>query len=113
MVNRSQRLGLFHVVRRVHPGFAALLEGLEIFEDGVAALRVHAHGRLVEKQDLRIVQQRRRQVETSLHAAAELSHFVLSPVREPYQVERLGHGVFYFCAIQIVQSAEKREVIAG
>jgi hypothetical protein len=80
---RSQRrLGLFHtVVRGVEEGFAALLQRLEIFKDGVAALRIDTDRRLIEQEDLRIVKQSRGQVQAPLHASTERSDFVAGAVR--------------------------------
>ncbi len=109
----AQPLGFFHVVRRVNQRLAALLQRLQIVEDGVAALRVDAHGRLVEQQDLRIVQQGGGQVEPPLHAAAERAHLILCAVAEAHQIERLCYRLLCRGAIQIVKGAEKSQVVVG
>jgi len=46
-------------------------ETLEIFEDGVARLRIDADGRFVAQQELRPVQECRREVQPALHAAGK------------------------------------------
>ena len=62
-------LGLLHVVRRVHDGQAFSSESLHPFQDGVAALGVDADRRLVEHEQLRVVEQARRDVHAPFHAA--------------------------------------------
>src|SRR5438270_162176 len=52
----AQALGFFHVVRRVEHGETGPAQGLDALEDGVAALGVDAHGRLVEHEQPRLVQ---------------------------------------------------------
>src|SRR5216684_9275367 len=51
----AEALGLFHIVRGVDEGFAALLQGLEILKNGIAALRINTDRRLIEQKDLWIV----------------------------------------------------------
>ena len=65
-------------------------QGLEVIEDGVAALRVDTYGGLVQQKDLRIMQERCGQVETALHAAAEVSDAVLGAVGEADQIQRFA-----------------------
>ena len=57
-------------------------------EDGVARLGVDAHGGLVEEDEGRVVDQRRRQVEASLHATGELPRSVAPPVGQGREGER-------------------------
>ena len=66
----AQPLGLFHVVRRVDDRHAGVsVQPLHVVEDVIPALRIHANRRLVQDQQLRLVQQARRQVQPTLHAA--------------------------------------------
>jgi ABC-type Fe3+/spermidine/putrescine transport system ATPase subunit len=53
----AQLLGLVHVVRRQHERDALLLEPVQAVPQDVAGLRIEAGGRLVEEQQLRIVDQ--------------------------------------------------------
>ena len=82
----AQALGLFHVVRGVEQRLAATAQRLEVVEDGVAALRIDADGRLVEDQDVGIVDQRGGDVEAPLHAAAEGLRLVAGAVGQADQL---------------------------
>src|ERR1051325_11118356 len=65
-------LRLIHVVRRQEHGYAlALPEVAHVGPYLVAALRIETERRLVEKQDLRRVQQPAGDLETAFHAARE------------------------------------------
>ena len=64
-------------------------ERVDRLEDGVAALRVDADGRLVEQQQARPVEQADADVQAPLHAAAERRGAVLGPVREADELEHL------------------------
>ncbi len=90
----------------------ALRERFEVVEDGVPALRIHAHGGLVEQQNLRIVQQRGGHVQAALHAAAEAVDLVLGPVGQAHQLEHAPHGPLQLGAAQIIERAEQRQVVA-
>src|SRR5579871_5373113 len=52
----AEAFGFFHVVGGVQKRLAALLQRFEIVENGIAALGIDADSRLVEQQQLRIVQ---------------------------------------------------------
>src|ERR1039458_9686253 len=47
----AEALRLFHIVRGVDKGFAPLLQRLEVFKDGVAALRIDTDRRLIEQKN--------------------------------------------------------------
>jgi hypothetical protein len=85
----AEPLGLLHVVRRVEHGHALRRQRLDRLEDRVARLGVDADGRLVEDQQLRVVQQADADVEPALHAAGELSGAVVGPVGQPDDLEHL------------------------
>src|SRR5690606_40738437 len=50
----AETFGLLHVVRGVEDGHPFDREGLDGFEDGVAGLRVHPDGRLVDRESTRL-----------------------------------------------------------
>ena len=87
----GQALGFLHVVRRVEQRLAAALQLFEVVEDGVAALRVDADRRLVEQQDVGIVQQARGEIQPPLHPAAECLHPVARAIGEADQRQRRRH----------------------
>ena len=83
----------------------------------VAALRVEAGRRLVEKEDARLVDQRQREVETALHPARVGLHFAVGGLREPDALEqrfaslpalRLGHAVQRRLQAQVLAAGEQR-----
>src|SRR5713226_5114583 len=74
-------VGFVHVVRREeysHP--LRLIEIPHVGPHLIAALRIEAERRLVQKQDLRGVQQPAGDLEAALHAARERLHQVIAPV---------------------------------
>ena len=109
----AEPLGLFHIVRGVDEGFTALFQSLEVFKNGVAALRIDADRRFIEQQDLRIVKQRRSQVQTPFHASAERSHLVAGAIRQPHQSQGVADCPFYGRAGERVKRREERQVVAG
>jgi len=67
----AQTFGLVHEVRGQDQRLAGRLELLQALPDQVAGLRVEAGGRLVEKDGIRIVDQRPGQRQAPFHAAGE------------------------------------------
>ena len=86
----AELLGLVHVVRGEHQRDALLLEPEQPLPHEVAGLRVEAGGRLVEQQQLGLVDQRPGDGEPSLHAAGERIDLAVGPVGELHEVEQLG-----------------------
>ena len=103
----AEALGLLHVVRGVEHRQALAAERLDALEDGVAALRVDAHGRLVEHQELGVVQQAGGDVGPALHAARVVADAVAGPVGQTDQVEHLGHPLAEDRAAEALQAAEE------
>ena len=54
----AEAFGLLHVVRGIEQSLAPVFEDLEVIEDRIPALWVNPNGGLVQKQDLRVVQER-------------------------------------------------------
>ncbi len=108
----AQPLRLFHVVRRVHERLAPRPQGLEVVEDRVAALRVDAHRRLVEQDELRVVQQARGQVQAPLHPAAERLDPVARAFGEADEGEAGGDGRLQGRSGQAVEGPEEPQVLA-
>ena len=67
----AELLGLVHVVGRQDERHAALLEPVEAVPEQVAGLRVEAGRRLVEQQQVRLVDQRPGDRQAPLHAARQ------------------------------------------
>ena len=105
----AELLRLLHVVGRQHDGVAPVAKRAHEAPQVAARLRVEAGGRLVEEQDARIVDERRRDAEALLLAAGQRSHLALrllgqldvgeqahrvdvAPVQAAEQVEQLDEG---------------------
>ena len=84
----GEALGFLHVVRRVEQRLAAALQFFEVVENRVAALRIDADGRLVEQQDVGIVQKACGQIQAALHPAAERLHALARAIGEADQRQR-------------------------
>ena len=109
----AEPLGLLHVVGGVEDGEALAAQGLDALEDGVAALRVDADGRLVEHEELRPVQQADGDVGPALHAAGVGLDPVVGPVGQAHHLEDLVEAVGEDLALQPLEAAEEPQVVAG
>src|SRR6202140_4700059 len=109
----AEALGLFHIVGGVDKGFAALLQGLEIFKDGIAALRIDADRRLIEQKNLRIVKQSRRQIQTPLHASAERFHFVTGAIQESDEMQDVVDCLLGLRTGERIKGRKKSQIIAS
>ena len=82
-------VGFVHVVRGQEDGHAfGLVQMLDVRPELIAALRIEAERRLVEKQDLGRVQQAARDLEAPLHAARELLHERVAAVPQLEQLQQ-------------------------
>ncbi len=69
----AEALGLVHEVRRQQDRLALAQQALQAFPHQVARLRIESRRRLVEEQQVGVVDQRARQAEPPLHAARQLA----------------------------------------
>ena len=77
----AQLLRLVHVVRREDERHALLLEAVETVPEQVSRLRVEAGGRLVEQQQVGLVDEPAGDDQAPLHAPRERLDLVLAPAR--------------------------------
>ena len=83
-------VGLIHVVRgQKHRDAFGLVQVLHVRPQLIAALRIEAQRRLVQKQDLRRVQQPARDLQPPLHASGKLLHLVVAPVPQLEQLQQV------------------------
>jgi hypothetical protein len=80
---------LFHVVRRDQQRNAVPLEGTQLLPHEVARLRVEPRRRLVEDQDLRLVDERARDQQAAFHAARQLRDRPVALVLELDELQQL------------------------
>ena len=107
-------LGLVHVVRGQEDGDRlAVPELVDVLPDVRPRLRIEAHGRLVEEEDARRVDQPARYLQASLHAAREGSDEMVSAVGEAdhgeHQLEPLGTDL----GLDAVELGVKLEVLGS
>ena len=88
----GQPLGLFHVVRGEQHGLAQAAEAFDEIPRGAAGRRVESGRGLVEEHELRVADERERQIEPPLLAAGESLHAHVGLVGEPDELEHLGGG---------------------
>ena len=86
----AELLGLVHVVGGEDEADALLLEPEEAVPQDVAGLRVEAGGRLVEQQDLRLVDERAGDRQPAPHAAGERLDALVAALGELGEVEEAG-----------------------
>ena len=94
---RRQPLGLVHEVRGEQDRLALRDELAQAVPDQVARLRIEPRGRLVEDQEIGVVDQRARERQAPLHAARERADRLLALAREAGELEqprdaRLDHA---------------------
>ena len=95
MIDEAAReaLGFVHEVRREQDGLALRQELAQAVPDQVPRLRVEARGRLVEDEELGIVDERARERQASLHAARERADADVALAREPGEVEQTRNAL--------------------
>ena len=85
----AELVGFVHVVRRDEHGQLALrLEPLEHFPHVHARHRIETGRRFVEKEDPRLVNQASRDFDAPPHAAREVLHLFVAPLRQLDRVEQ-------------------------
>ncbi len=107
----AELLDLFHVVGGVNDGGTLFVETPDALEDGIAALRVNSHRRLVEDNKLRMMRDAAGDVQTPEQAAGELFRTVFPVITEPGEVDRLFHIFFSQGFVADVEPAEKINVL--
>lgn len=85
---------------------------LDAFEDGVAALRVHGHGRLVEEDELGLVRDAACDVQATQQAAREFPRAELLVVLQADERDGLVNKVAALRAVVHIQRAEVVDVLA-
>ena len=106
-------LHLLDVMGGDHDGDAALgAEAPQIAPDALARLGVEADGRLVEQQDLGIMDQRAGDLEPALHARGQRAHRLRRPVGELDEVQHLLDAVAPQLARHAEDEAMQLEVLA-
>ena len=84
----AQLLGLVHVVRGQDQRHALLLEPEQPVPHHVPGLRIQAGRRLVQEQDLGLVDQRPGDGEAALHAARQRLDLVIGPLGQLHEVQQ-------------------------
>ena len=107
----AEPLRFFHVVGGVDDGGAFGPQRFDHFEDAVARLRVHAHGRLIHQHDLRLMDDAGRHVEPPLHAAGEGSCQVSCPVLQRGPVQAPCHGLPDLAGGKALVLAERSQIL--
>jgi hypothetical protein len=85
----AQLVGLLKVLRRQEHRRAMPVDPAQLVPDRQPARRVQPRGRLVEEQHLRLVHERRREIEAALHAAGVALDHPVRGVLELDQREQL------------------------
>ena len=85
----AETLGLFHVMRGQDDSLAAPPHGLDQTPEVASGLRIQARGRLVEKHQIRVVDQGDRQEQTLTLTARELAGVSIQDLREIAETDQL------------------------
>src|SRR5438093_13640724 len=93
-------------------GLAATCQSEDQILDLATANRIEAGGRLVENDEVRIVDERLRQANAPLHALREFAHRACVRLRQAHHVEELLGAVRALLFRQSEKIAEKIERLA-
>ena len=91
--------------------FALALDLREHLPDRDARHRIEAGGRLVEEEDARLVHQAARDLDAPPHAARQVLHLRLAPLRQLDRLEQLGDQPLALRARHAVQLREDDQVL--
>ena len=100
-------------MRGVQHGHAVAIEFFHVVEDEVAALRIDAYRRLVEKEDLGLVQQSGGDVDPALHAARIFVHAIVAAIGQPDQLQSFIDALLQLLAAESVDAAIEHQVVVG
>src|ERR671912_619323 len=107
----TQPRGLLHVMGGEDEGLALIRELAQAVPDEMAGLRVEPRSRLVEDDDLGVVQQGAGDEQASLHPARELLDRRFGLVGELHEVEKLLGPPEYQLAREVVVPAVDEQVL--
>jgi hypothetical protein len=107
----AQRFRLLELMRGDQHTPAILSHGPDHIPDPMAGLEVEADGRLIQDQEVGLVQHRDRDVEPPSHAAAQERDDRVCPILEPDVAETRGHAPRAPRTIQLIQGREELEVL--
>src|SRR5207248_6132487 len=85
---RGQPLGLVHEMRRQEDRLALRQQLSQAVPDQMARLWIETRRRLVENQELRIVDERARKRQATLHAARQCANLCARATRESSELEQ-------------------------
>ena len=86
----AQLVGLFEVLRGEEHRCPQLVDAAHLLPDDQAAHRIQPRGRLVEEEHVRLVHQRRGEVEPTLHAARVALDEAVRRVDQVDELEQLA-----------------------
>ena len=108
----AELVRLLQVLRRQEDRRASLVDATQLVPDGQAARGIEAGRRLVEKQHLGLVHERRREVEASLHPAGVTLDRAIGRVGELHELEQLDRTRTGLARRQIEQATLEDEQLA-
>ena len=91
----------------------AITQALYQIENRTAALRIDSHGRLVEYQELRLMENSAGEVQASLHSAREGTRELVGAWRQTHGVKGVFHSKTEPVPAQIVHPSPEIEVLAS
>src|SRR5450759_2607099 len=107
----AELLRLVHVVRGEDQRHALLFEAVEPVPEQVPGLRVQARSRLVEQEQVRLVDQAPGDRQSPLHPPGEWLDPVTRPLRELDEVQQLGHPLPDDAPREVEVAAVDRQVL--
>ena len=104
-------LDLLHVMAGVDHRRAFAVKSLDTFENRIAALWIDGHGRLVEKDQIRLVGDAAGDIKTTQQTAGQFRRTIGTVIAQSYEIQRLVHEHATFCLVGNIQRAEIIDVL--
>lgn len=106
----AQALDLLHVVSRVDDREAGAVLRLEEFEDGVAGLRVHAHGGFVAEKATGTVEEAHDKVKATLHPSGKRLHALMAAFEEVDEAKKFLPALAQFGSTESMNATKEMNV---
>ena len=108
----AQPLGLIHEMRRQQQRFALCHQAFEAFPDQMPRLRIEPGGGFVEKQQIRVIDQRARQRQPSFHAAGQRGQRCISTPFQPGKFKQSRNPAAGFGVWQAKVTAKHQQIFS-
>src|SRR6187401_1986460 len=91
-------------------GASIVFQKLQAFENGVARLRIHANGRLIQYQQRWTMQKSRRDIQTPFHSTGIFIDFFVSSFFEVYNFKHVLNAVVQIFSRKSIKTSKELQI---